>query len=149
MSLTDKITSDMKAALKSGEKLRLSCLRLLLSFVKNKAIELRKDSLDDAEVQGVITTLVRQRQDSVEQYRKGGREDLAGKEAEEMEILKGYLPPQLGPEEIRGLVRDAVAEAGAGSVSDMGRVMKLVMPRVKGRADGRQVQEIVREVLGG
>lgn len=149
MSLTEDITRDMKEAMKAGDKLRLTTVRMLLSAVKNKAIELRSETLEDDDVRGVVRTLVRQRQDSVEQYTKGGRAELAEKEAKEIEILKAYLPPELSTEELRGIVEKAVEETGATGMKDMGKVMKAVMADVQGRADGKAVSQMVKEVLGG
>ena len=149
MSLSDDIARDMKEAMKAGDKERLSTVRLLLSAVRNKAIELRTDELADEEVQSVVATLIRQRQDSIEQYAKAGRDDLADKEAREIEVLKGYMPPQLSEDELREIVRSVAAETGATSMKEMGAVMKGVMARVKGRADGRTVNAMVKEVLGG
>jgi len=149
MSLSDDIARDMKEAMKAGDKERLSTVRLLVGAVRNKAIELRTDELADEEVQSVVATLIRQRQDSIEQYAKAGRDDLADKEAREIEVLKGYMPPQLSEDELREIVRSVAAETGATSMKEMGAVMKGVMARVKGRADGRTVNAMVKEVLGG
>lgn len=149
MSLSDDITRDMKEAMKAGDKERLATVRLLLSAVKNKAIDLRTDELADEEVHSVVATLIRQRQDSIEQYTKAGRTDLADKEAREIEVLKAYMPPQLSEDEIREIVKSVAAETGATSMKEMGAVMNGVMARVKGRADGRTVNAIVKEVLGG
>jgi len=148
LSLRDDLSNDMKTALKAGEKLKLSTLRMLISAVKNKEIDCRRP-LDDSEVLSVIATLVRQRQDSVEQYTKGGRTELAEKEAEEIEILSVYMPEQMTPDEVRAEVERTVAELGASGMKDMGRVMKAVMEGLKGRADGRVISETVKAVLGG
>lgn len=147
MSLRDDITKDMSAALKSGEKEKLSTLRMLVSAVKYKEVDTKRP-LNDEEIHQVIGTLVRQRQDSVEQYTKGGRADLAEKEEREIDILKAYLPPQMSADELRAIIKKAAAEAGASTPKDMGKLMKAVMPEVKGKADGKLVNDIVKEVLG-
>ncbi len=147
MSLRDEISKEVSAALKAGDKARLSTLRLLMSAVKYKEVDLRRPLTDD-EVRQVVSTLVRQRQDSIEQFTKGGRADLADKEEAEIKVLQGYLPAQMSAAEIREIVKKAAEETGAAGAGDMGRLMKAVMPLVKGRADGKLVSEIVKEVLG-
>lgn len=147
MSLREDINKDITAALKAGEKEKLSTLRMLLSAVKYKEVDAKRQ-LNDEEVIGVISTLIKQRNDSIEQFTKGGREDLAEKEKKEAEVLKGYLPPQLSEAEIRDIVKKAAAETGASGAKDMGKLMKAVMPHVKGKADGKLVNDIVKEVLG-
>ncbi len=148
MSLRDDISADVMVALKAGEKLKLSATRMLLSAVKNKEIDLKRE-LDDAEVQSVVATLVRQRQDSVEQFTKGGRMELADKERAEIEILSAYMPERMPAEEVRAVVEKVASELGASGMKDMGRVMKAVMVELKGHADGRLVNETVKAVLGG
>ena len=147
MALRDDISKDVSTALKAGEKEKLSTIRMLLSAVKYKEVDLRRP-LNDEEVQGVAGTLIRQRQDSVEQFRKGNRPELADKEEREIEVLKAYLPPQMTADELRALIKKLAAEAGATGQKDMGKLMKAVMPRVKGKADGKLVNDIVKEVLG-
>ncbi len=147
MSLRDDIANDVTAALKAGDKPRLSTLRMLLSAVKYKEVDLRRQ-LTDEEAFQVISTQIRQRQDSVEQYRKGNRPELAEKEEAEIGVLLGYMPQQLTADELRAVVKEAVAETNASGMKDMGKLMKALMPRVKGKADGRAVNEMVREVLG-
>ncbi len=147
MSFTDKIKDLVGKALKAGDKERTATLRLLLSALKNREIELRRPLEDDA-AQKVIKTMVRQRRDSIEQYEKGGRVELARAEAEEIKILEEFLPAALTPEEIEKIVKETVAELNASSMKDMGRVMKTVMSKTQGRADGRTVQEIVKKTLG-
>lgn len=148
MSLREKIKKDMVSAAKAGDKLKLSTLRMLSSSITYKEKE-GKGELGDEEVQSVVMTLVKQRKDSAEQYRKGGREDLAEKEEKETGILKEYLPEQLSEEKLREIVKSKVSETGASSIKDMGTLMKAVMAEVKGRADGKTVNRIVREELGG
>lgn len=147
MSLRSDITKDVTAAMKAGEKEKLSTLRMLLSAAKYKEVDLKRE-LNDEEFQQVASTLIRQRQDSIEQFVKGGRQELADKEAREIEFIKVYLPAQLTADEIRAIVKKAAAEAGASGAKDMGRLMKAVMPHVKGKADGKLVNDIVKEVLG-
>lgn len=146
MSLKDKLTDEMKDAMRSQDKLRLSTIRMLLSAVKNKEIDLRV-KLTDEEVIETITSQVKQRRDSIEQFTNAGRLDLVEKEEAELKILQGFLPKQLTPEEIDPEVEKAVAEAEASGMKDLGKVMKLLMPRVAGRADGKLVSEKVRERL--
>jgi uncharacterized protein YqeY len=148
MALREEITKQMAGAAKGGDKLRLSALRLLLAAVKNKEIELRKELTDEG-VHQVAATLSRQRRESIEQFKKGGRLDLAEREEKELEILKAFMPPQLSFGEIREVVKKAVSETGATGINEMGKVMKAVMAELKGKADGKTVQEIVREVLEG
>jgi len=147
VSLRADITKDITAAMKAGEKEKLSTLRMLLSAAKYKEVDLKRE-LNDEEFQQVASTLIRQRQDSIEQYVKGGRQELADKEAREIEFLKVYLPPQLGADELRAIVKKAAEETGASGAGDMGKLMKAVMPLVKGKADGKLVNDIVKEVLG-
>ncbi|WKZ32686.1 MAG: GatB/YqeY domain-containing protein [Thermodesulfobacteriota bacterium] len=148
MGLRDDINRDMVAAMKSGDKDRLSTLRMLLSAIKYKEVD-AKHQLNDEEVVSVLSTLIKQRQDSIDQFRKGGREDLVLKESKEVEVLKGYLPPQLSADEVRDIIKKAAQETGAAGPRDMGKLMKAVMPLVKGKADGKLVNDIVKEVLGG
>ena len=145
--MREQVTKDMATALKAGEKDKLSTLRMLLSAVKYKEVD-AKHQLSDEEVIAVISTLLKQRQDSVEQFRKGGREDLVEKESKEIEFLRAYLPPQLSEEEVRDIIKKAAAETGAAGQKDMGKLMKVEMPQVKGKADGKLVNDIVKEVLG-
>ncbi len=148
MGLRDDITKDMTAAMKAGDKLKLSTVRLLVSSIKYKELDLKRE-LNDDEVRQVVATLLRQRQDSIEQFRKGNRNDLAEKEEKEVEILKRYMPPQLSVEDLRTIVKKAAAEVGAAGMKDMGKLMKAVMPELKGKADGKAINDAVKEVLGG
>lgn len=148
MSLRDDISKEIAASMKAGDKAKLSALRMLLSAVKYKEVDLKRVLIDE-EVHQVVGTLVRQRLDSIEQFRQGGREDLAKKEEDEITVLKAYLPPQLGADELRAIIRKAASDAGAVGMKDMGKLMKEVMPKVKGKADGKLVNDIVKEVLGG
>lgn len=148
MGLNDKIGAEITAAMKAKDALRLSALRMLKAAVMNKGVEKGRD-LDDDEVLQVVSSLVKQRKDSVEQFLKAGRTDLADKETAEIAVLQAYLPPAASQEEIDSAVAAAIAETGASSVKDMGKVMKAVMPRLAGKnADGKAVNEAVRRTLG-
>ena len=154
MSLQERLTSDMKQALKAGDKLRLSCVRMLIAKLKDRAVALRGKhgpdyQMTDEEALEAVAAYAKQRNDSIEAYRQAGRDDMADNEQAELEIVRAYLPQQLGEDELKEIVREAIAEAGAGSAQQLGQVMKLVMPTVKGRADGKQVNRIARELLGG
>jgi uncharacterized protein YqeY len=146
MALKDRIETDLKAAMKDKDAARLSCVRMLKSAIKYREIELMKP-LDDAGVEGVVASEIKRRRDSVEQYRAGNREDLASKEEAEIAVLQGYLPQQLSADEVAAKVDAAIAKAGAKGPKDMGAVMKLLMPEVQGRADGKVVSELVKQKL--
>lgn len=146
MSLKDRLSDDMKDAMRAQDKARLSTIRMLLSAVKYKEIDLGK-KLTDEEVIETITSMVKQRRDSIEQFAKAGRTDLVEKEEAELRMLQGYLPEQLTPEEIEAEIEKAVSEAGAAGMKDLGKVMKLLMPKVSGKADGKIVSDKVRERL--
>ena len=149
MSLNQKIAGDLTAAMKAKDAGRMSALRMLKAAVMNKGVEKGRD-LEDAEVLQVVASLVKQRRDSIEQFAKAGRTDLVDKETGEIAILEHYLPPAVSPEEIDAAVTAAIAETGAASVKDMGKVMKAVMPKLAGKnADGKAVNEAVRRKLGG
>jgi len=147
MGLQDKLEADTKDALKSGAKDKLSTLRMLNAALKNKQIDKRRPLLE-GEVVETIRSLIKQRRDSVEQFAKGGRQDLADKETAEIAVLEAYLPAQLSREELDAMVRDAVAQTGAQGAKDMGKVMKALIPMVGGRADGKLVSELVKHALG-
>lgn len=148
MSLVERLEQDMKAALKDREKgkLRLSVLRMARAALKNAEINCRQP-LTEEDVIEVLAREVKQRQDAMEEYRRLGREDAAARLQEEIAILEEYLPARLTEEEIRELARDAIAKTGAVGPRDIGKVMGYLMPQVKGRADGRRVNEIVKEML--
>lgn len=146
--LTDRITEDMRTAMKERDSLRVSVLRLALSEIKNARIE-KKDDLTDPDVIQVLRRGVKSREEVIEQYREGGREDLAEKETKEAEILRAYLPQLLEGKELEEVVDAAIAEIGAASMKDMGRVMKAVLGAHPGEVDGKQVQELVKTRLGG
>ena len=146
--LRDQVNGDVSSAMKAKDAPRLSALRMLKAAIMNKGVEKGHD-LDDAEVRQVVSTLVKQRRDSIEQFSNAGRVDLVDKETAEITVLEHYLPPAASAEEIDAAVAGAIAETGANSPKDMGKVMKAVMPRLAGKnADGRAVSEAVRRKLG-
>lgn len=150
MSLQEQLVNDMKEAMKSGDSLKVSTIRMLKAAIKNKEIEKGGTSykLSDKETLEVIVTAIKQRKDSIEQFTKGQRLDLAEKEKKELEILQAYMPPQMSDEDVKAEVKKAIAETSASSQKDMGKVMKVLMPRIAGRADGAVVNRIVRELIG-
>ncbi len=148
MSLKEQLTEDMKTAMKAKAegKQRLAVIRMVRSAIRQAEID-GKTELDDAGVVSIISKEVKSRRDSIEEFRKGGREDLVEQNEAEIAVLMPYLPKQLSEDEIRELVKAAVAQTGASSPKDMGKVMGALMPKVKGRADGKLVNTIVREAL--
>ncbi|MEJ2516216.1 MAG: GatB/YqeY domain-containing protein [Gammaproteobacteria bacterium] len=146
MSVKTRLTEDMKQALRSGDKGRLSVVRMALAAIQQREVDERVE-LDDAALVSVIEKLVKQRQDSVEQYRAGGRDDLADKEQTEIEILRTYLPEPLSEEALAGLIEEAVDSTGADSMKDMGRVMGYIKARAAGQADMSIVSARVRARL--
>ncbi len=144
--IKDRIREDMKNAMRAHEAARLSTIRLLLAAIKQREIDGRLVA-DDAVVLSVIAKMVKQRRDSVEQYRAGGREDLAQSEEAEIEVLQAYLPKALSDEEVGAIVDEAIAQTGASGMAAMGRVMALVKPRVNGRADLGRVSALVKARL--
>jgi uncharacterized protein YqeY len=148
MRLTDKVNADITAAMKAKDSPRLSALRMMKAAIMNKGVEKGRD-LEDAEVLQVVSSLVKQRRDSIEQFSKAGRTDLVDKETAEIAVLEAYLPPAASTEEIDAAVAAAITETGAASVKDIGKVMKAVMPKLAGKnADGRTINESVRRKLG-
>ena len=148
MAIVEQVERDLVAAMKAREELRLSVLRMTKTALKHKQIELGKPLSDD-QAFAVLRSLVKQRRDSVEQFRKGGREDLATKEEAEIEILQAYLQAEASEEEIGAAVAAAIAETGAAGPQDLGKVMKAVMSKLAGKnADGRRVNQVVRAKLG-
>jgi uncharacterized protein YqeY len=148
MKLAERVNADIATAMRAKETIRLSALRMLKTALTNKSVEKTRE-LDENESLQVIGTLIKQRRDSIEQFQKGGRQDLVDREAAEIAILEGYLPPPVSEAELTELVEGAVAETGAASAKDMGKVMKVVMNRLAGRtADGRVVSELVKKRLG-
>ena len=147
MTLAQRFDEDLKVAMKTREELKVSTLRLLKAAASNAAIAKGKPVLEDAEMVEVIAKLVKQREESIAAYTKGNRPELAQKEEAESKILMSYLPAQLSEVELKEIVQAAVREAGAAGPQAMGAVMKLVMPKVAGRADGKLVNQLVKEML--
>ncbi len=146
MSLKDQLMQDMKTAMKAKQADRLGTIRQLRSAIKNKEIELRQD-LDDNGILGVIGTAVKQRREAAQMYNDNGRPELAAKEEAEMAVLQQYLPAQLSEAAVRDIVTAVIAGSGATSLKDMGKVMPQVMAKTKGSADGKMVNQLVRELL--
>ncbi|MGI6475347.1 MAG: GatB/YqeY domain-containing protein [Thermoactinomyces vulgaris] len=146
MSLTNQLDQEMKMALKNKDKQKLSTIRMLKSAIKKEEID-KKRPLNDDEIISVIMREVKQRKDSLAEYKAAGRDDLAEKEQAEIDILSAYLPEQMSEEELKALVQQVIEEVGAGSKADMGKVMSAIMPKVKGRAEGRLVNRMVQEAL--
>ena len=152
--IKQKLMDDLKISMKSGDKVRTGCLRMLRSKVLEREVALRPKKgadyeLEDEEALQEIATYAKQRKDSIESYRQGNREDLAVKEEAELKIIEEYLPKQMSADELRPIVDEVIVDSGATSPKDMGQVMKLVMARVRGSADGKVVSQIVSEKLGG
>jgi len=145
--LQQRITEDLKNAIRSKDDIRVSCLRLLKASIKNKQVEKGRD-LTDEEVMGLISSAIKKGKEAVEAFRQGNREDLAGKEESEIKIFQEYLPRQLAREEIETVVREVMTQLGASGPKDLGRVMKEAVARMAGRADGKTVNEIARNLLG-
>ena len=146
MSLLNRLTEELKEALRAGNHTKLSVIRLLKSSIKNREIE-KMAPLTDEEVIDIIMTALKQRRESIEQFQKGGREDLVRKEKSELEVLQTFLPQQLSEEELAEEIQAVIREVGASSPKDMGKVMKIVMVRVKGRAEGARVSSLVKELM--
>lgn len=142
----NKILEDLKTAMKSGDKVGTSVLRMLNSEIKNREID-KGASLSDDLVMDVIVSQVKKRRDSIEAYEKGGRQDLVEQEKSELDILSKYLPEQMSKDEIRKIVADAINELGAGNQSELGKVMGVLVPKLKGKADNTLVSRIVKEEL--
>ncbi|MEN3338525.1 MAG: uncharacterized protein V7647_2201 [Acidobacteriota bacterium] len=148
MTLIEKISADMTAAMRGRDQARLMPLRMAKAALMNREVE-KGRALDEAEAQQVVASLIKQRRDSVEQFTSGGRPELAARESAEIAVLETYLPPPVDPAEIERAVDEAIRETGATAAKDMGRVMKAVMPKLAGRgADGKIVNDIVRRKLG-
>jgi hypothetical protein len=146
VSFAERLDAELKEALKARNELKLSVVRMIKASLKNKSIE-KGSALTDEDIVSVLSTLAKQRKESVEQFTRGGRQDLADKEQKELAIVLGYLPAQLSSEELDALIRSAIAECGATSVQDVGKVMKSVIQKTRGSADGKTVNQRVRELL--
>ena len=158
MSLKTKLNDDLKSCMKSGDKAKVSVIRMVQATLKNKEIDDRvkaadpndkrsQEQKDDESVMSVLKTLVKQRKDSIEQFKAGGRQDLVDQETAELKILESYMPQQLGAAELEALVIAAIQETGASGPKDMGNVMKAVLAKAQGRADGKAVSELVKAKL--
>lgn len=146
MSLQERIEADFKQAMRNRQPSKVSCLRLIKAALKNKEIE-NRGALDESQVLAVLVTLAKQRKESLELFQKGGRDDLVKQEQEELNILSGYLPKPLSDEEVTAIIDQAVKELGAFGPKDMGKVMKVIIPKVQGRADSKRVNELVKACL--
>ena len=146
MPLLAKIDDDLKSAMKASDSLKVSVLRMAKTAIKNRQIDTGKELSDD-DIIPVLSTLAKQRRESIEQFSKGGRQDLAEKERLELSVLQSYLPEQITPEELDRIILEAIKESSAAGAGDMGKVMRLVMPRTKGAADGKLVSQRVKELL--
>lgn len=148
MTLKEKITNDMKDAMRAGDKARLSTIRLILAAIKQREVD-ERITLEDAQVLAALDKMLKQRRDSVSQYQKGNRQDLADQELFEIKLIQTYLPAQLSEAELDQLVADAIQASAAASIKDMGKVMGLLKPQVQGRADMGAVSARIKAKLGG
>lgn len=147
MSLLKQIDQDLIKALKGGDREAATTLRGLKSDMKYYQIEKKLEELTDDDIIAVLSSAAKRRKDSIEQFQNGGRDDLVAKETRELEVIKAYLPEEMSEAEIETLVKESIAESGAASPADLGKVMKILMPKVKGKADGKLVNQIVRRLL--
>jgi len=148
MSLKERITDDMKAAMRSGEKERLGLIRMITSAIKQREVD-ERITLDDTQVLSVLDKMIKQRKESLVQFQAGHRQDLVDKESAEITLLQGYLPSQLSDADIDALIHDAITATGAASIKDMGKVMGLIKGKAQGRADMAQVGAKIKAKLGG
>ncbi len=148
MELYPQIEQALKDAIRGKDEVARDAVRMLLTALKLKEKDIKRRPGDD-EIRQVVSTLIKQRRDSAEQYKAGGRPELADREEDEIRILQAFLPAQLSPAELERMVEEAIAETGAASPKEMGKVMKILMPKTSGRADGKQVNELVKRKLGG
>ncbi len=146
MDINTKLNTEMVVAAKAKDKIRLSAIRMLKTALHNKEIDLMRP-LNESETLQIISAMVKQRKDSMEQFAKGGRVDLVEKEEAELKVVQEFMPAQMSNEEVESVIKKAIAEAGAVSVKDMGKVMKILMPELTGKADGKIVGEKVKELL--
>ncbi|GAA0482698.1 GatB/YqeY domain-containing protein [Salinibacillus aidingensis] len=147
MTLLDRLNNDMKEAMKSKDKQALSVIRMVKASIQNEAIKLGKDQLTEEEEMSVLSRELKQRNDSLQEFKNAGREDLVEKINDELSVLQKYMPEQLSDEELTELVKDTIKTVGAESKSDMGKVMGALMPKVKGKADGSKVNQLVMKYL--
>ena len=150
MGLNDKISEDLKGAMKSGDRIRLETLRTLRAALMEKEIERRggKQEMSPEDEIGVLMSAAKKRRESIELFEKGGRSDLAEQETKELAIIQEYLPKQMSPEEVQGVIDGIIGETGASGAGDFGKVMSLAMKQLRGKADGKLVQELVKKRLG-
>jgi len=146
MALKDRITEDMKSAMRAGEKDRLSSIRLALAAIKQREVD-ERISLDDTQVLAVLEKMIKQRREAIAQFQAGGRADLVAKETAEIGVLQGYLPAQMSEAEIDALITESIAATGATSIRDMGKVMAVVKPKAQGRADLGSVSARIKQKL--
>jgi uncharacterized protein YqeY len=145
--LKQKLTDDLKQAMRDGDKVKRSAIRFALAAIKNTEIA-RQTTLEDGDILGVIAKEIRQRQESIEAFKQGGRQELAAQEEAEMAILEQYMPQQMSRDEITAEARRVIEEVGAESIRDKGKVMPQLIAKLKGKADGREINEVVTELLG-
>jgi uncharacterized protein len=148
MSLKENINSEMVAAAKAKDSLKLGAIRMIKTALHNKEIDARRE-LNESEILQILSAIVKQRKDSIEQFKAGKRQDLVDKEEYELQVVQAFMPQQMSAEEVEAEVVKAITEAGASSVKDMGKVMKILMPRVAGKADGKLVSDTVKAKLAG
>ena len=146
MGLKEELNDQMKASMKSGDKVRLSTIRMLLSEIKNAEIA-KRGELTDEELMAVVSKEAKGRKESIEEFSKGGRQDLVDKESKELKVLEEYLPEQMSEDELRRTIEETVEQVGASSPGDIGKVMGSLMPRIRGKADGKLANRIAREML--
>jgi uncharacterized protein YqeY len=149
MSLADTFTEEMKKALKAHDKAKLSTIRLIRDAIAKKEIEQGREALDDDGIIKVVNAMARKSEEAIEQFKQGGRQDLVEHENAQLEIMKSFLPRPLSEKEIQSFIGEAIEEAKAIDLKDIGKVMKILMPKIAGKADGRTVNQMVRERLSG
>ncbi len=148
MEIREKMTADLKSAMKDRDQMKMDAIRFVQSAIKNREIELRPNPISQDEVLGVLKKMVKQRKESIEQYQSAGRKDLVDKEAAELKIIESYLPSQMGRDQVEKIVAETITELKASSVKDMGAVMKAVIAKTQGAADNKLVSELVKSKLG-
>ncbi|RYL91573.1 GatB/YqeY domain-containing protein [Sporolactobacillus sp. THM7-4] len=146
MNLVDRLTTDMKQAMRAKDKVRLSVIRMIKTSMQNESIKLGRELSDD-EALSVLTRELKQRKDSLQEFENAGRQDLVDEVSKEIEIVQSYMPEQLSDDELQSIIEETISEVGAKSKADIGKVMKAVMPKIKGRADGSSVNRLVRSQL--
>ena len=149
MSLYERLQNDMKSAMRSGETIKLSVIRMAISAIRLVELDKKLTKIEDGDISQVLQKQIKQHKDSIEQFEKGNRQDLADKEKSELVILETYMPKQMPEDELVALVKEVIAETGAATKKDTGRVMKLVIEKANGRTDGKSVNQVVMKILGG